>query len=261
MPQHLPLPSSASRRQAGPAATSLQHAASLQFANDRLPWQRSLRWEKPPRGGRRLLLGLLFALLVTVLELGGFALGMRSYRTHPPAPRVAQPMQIVRIEAITETPPPPPEPEPPPFVRRPSKIAIAPPEVHTTPPPASQAEDSNAMRARIGGAAAATPAPAPQLFNPDGSIRLGSAPVLAPPAAPKNTFEAGKARWAEIEKRGNPIDCHKTRFAQAFAPDESAGDKVARKYLKWIGLSDGEAIAHRNAQRAEAGGCEPEPTR
>jgi len=229
----------------------------LQFAADRLPWQRSLRWEEPPRNRRRLLLGLLFALLVTVLELGGFALGMRSYRIHPQAPRAArQEMQIVRIEAITETPPPPPEPEPPPFVRRPSRIAVTPPQVRTTPPPPHPAEDSSAMRARIGGAAAA-PAPPPRLFNPDGSIRLGDAPALEPPPPPRNALEAGRADWAQIEKRANPLDCRKTRFGQAFAPDESAGSKVARKYLKWIGLADPEAIAHEQARRAEAAGCDP----
>ncbi|NCT69006.1 MAG: hypothetical protein GXC76_15370 [Rhodanobacteraceae bacterium] len=94
------------------------------------------------------------------------------------------------------------------------------------------------------------------MFNPDGSIRLGGgAPTL--PKAPTNPREAAKARWAEIEARGNPLDCQKTRFAQAFAPDESAGTGVARKYLKWIGLADPEVIAREHARRAEAGGCEP----
>ncbi|MEO6690490.1 MAG: hypothetical protein ABIS07_08730, partial [Dokdonella sp.] len=74
-----------------------------------------------------------------------------------------------------------------------------------------------------------------------------------------NPQEAAKARWAQIEKRGNPIDCKKTRFAGAFAPDVSLGDKVAGKYLKWVGLADPEAIRHRAEKRAEAGGCEPSP--
>ena len=42
-----------------------------------------------------------------------------------------------------------------------------------------------------------------------------------------------------------------------FAPDINAGDKVASKYLKWIGLADPEAIKHRAEKRAESGGCEP----
>ena len=82
----------------------------------------------------------------------------------------------------------------------------------------------------------------------------------APKAAPANPQEAAKQRWAEIEKRGdNPLDCKRTRFAKAFARDESVGDEVSRKYLKWIGLGDGEAIEHRAQQRAQRAeeGCEP----
>ena len=46
-------------------------------------------------------------------------------------------------------------------------------------------------------------------------------------------------------------------IADAFAPDESAGDRISRKYLKWVGLADPEAIGRRNRARAESGGCEP----
>ncbi|MBN8480419.1 MAG: hypothetical protein J0L88_02390 [Xanthomonadales bacterium] len=77
-----------------------------------------------------------------------------------------------------------------------------------------------------------------------------------------NPQEAAKARWAEIERRGeNPLDCERTRFAGAFRPDMSVGDAVASKYLSWIGLADPEAIAERARQRAEraAAGCDPPP--
>jgi hypothetical protein len=37
----------------------------------------------------------------------------------------------------------------------------------------------------------------------------------------------------------------------------SLGDKVAGKYLKWVGLADSQAIGHRAEKRAESGGCEP----
>lgn len=244
-------------RPSSPADTvSLFEPGALHFDTDRLPWQRSLRWAEPPRDRRLLLLGLLFAVLVTVLQLVGFALGMRSYHAAHPKPRAAPVVQVTLIEPQQAIPPPP-EPEPPEFQRRPSKIAIAPPKVNTPPPPPRPAEASDEMRARIG--SAGTAAPAPQLFNPDGSIRMdSSAAPVAPAAAPANPREAAIARWARIEKRGNPLDCKKTRFAQAFAPDEDAGDKIAGKYLKWIGLSDGEAIAHRRQQRAQSGGCEPE---
>ena len=108
------------------------------------------------------------------------------------------------------------------------------------------------MRARMGESGA------PQLFNPDGSIRLAAPPVAPKPSA--NPQEAAKQRWAEIEKRGeNPLDCKRTRFAQTFKPDMSLGDEVSSKYLKWIGLGDPEAIRHRAEQREAraAEGCDP----
>ncbi len=251
MPQHhsssSPLPCAHNR----PDMTALSEPGALLFAADRLPWQRSLRWSRPERDVRLLLLGLLVALIVTVLELSGFALGMRPYRG-PPRKPVA--IQVVLIEPAPVQVPPPPEPEPP-IVARPSKIAIAPPQVHTVSPPVHVEEPSDAMQARIGSAGNA--APAPKLFNLDGSIRIGNGAEVMAPQAPKNPQEAAKARWAKIQQRGNPVDCQKTRFAKAFAPDEDAGDKIASKYLKWVGLADGEAIAHRRQQRAQAGGCDP----
>lgn len=250
MPQHHssspPLPSAHETVD----ATPLSEPGSLQFATDRLPWQRSLRWTKPERNRRLLLLGGLFALLVTLLELGGFALGMRSYRAPAPLPVV---IQVVLIEPAPEVPPPPPEPEPP-IVARPSRIVIAPPQVHATPPPAHPEEHSDAMQARIG--TAGNTAPAPQLFNPDGSIRLGNAGQVTAPRAPANPQEAAKARWTQIEKAGeNPLDCRKTRFTGAYAPDESAGSGIARKYLSWAGLYD-PGDTQRRARRA-AEGCDP----
>ncbi len=216
-----------------------------------MPWQRSLRWEKPERNRRVLWLGGLFALAITVLQLVGFALVMRSYRIHP---RDSAPIQVVLIEPEILIPPPP-EPEAPIVARR-SRIAIALPQLKDKQlPPPHPEEASSEMQARMGNAGSG--ATAPQLFNPDGSIRLGASTAPTAPQAPKNAQEAAKARWAQIEKRGNPIDCKKTRFANAFAPDEDAGDKIASKYLKWVGLADGEAIAHRRKQRAEAGGCDP----
>ena len=229
----------------------LAEPGALRFAADALPWQRSLRWTQPVRDRRLLWLGGLFALLITVVELAGFALGMKPYK-HPRP--VAQPIRVTLHEAVpTDVPPPPPEPEPPIVVRE-SRIAVEAPEIETRPPPPqAPAEDSDAMRARIGAGGAVA---APRLFNPDGSIRLDG-PIAAPPKAPVTEREAAKERWAQIEERGNPIDCRKTRFANAFAPDESAGDRVARKYLKWVGLADQAAIADRNRARAESGGCEP----
>jgi hypothetical protein len=255
MPQ---LPATPTPARAGATAPSLHEPGALRFNTDREPWQRSLRWTAPARDRRLLLLGGLIAVALTVLQLVGFAVAMRSHRPWS-APHRNDPIQVVLLETEPEVPPPP-EPEPP-IVARPSRVAIAPPEVKKAPPPPRHVEDSGETQARIGSAGAAAPPaepPQPQLFNPDGSIRLNAqaAPVIAP-KAPENPREAAKARWAQIEQRNNPLDCRKTRFSQAFAPDESAGDKLSRKYLKWVGLSDPEAIARRNQQRAEAGGCEP----
>ncbi len=253
MQSHDPLPSSMPPEHPSDGPPSSLEAGVLHFETDRLPWQRSLRWTEPPRDRRKWTLGLLFALLVTILELTGFAIGMRSLRIRPPPPHANEVVQVILLNPEL-LPPPPPEPEPPAFVKRPSRIAIAPPKVVNTPPPPHAVEPSNEMSGRLGSAGAVVPTP--QLFNPDGSIRLGTGAPSMPPA-PRNAREAAQARWAKIEKRGNPIDCHKTRFAQAYVPDQSAGDKIAGKYLKWVGLADMEAIQHRNQQRAEAGGCDP----
>lgn len=237
----------------------LLHApGSLRLASDALPWQRSLRWQDAERDRRIFWLGGLLAFAITVLELGGFALGMHSYRSaHWKRMTAPQVITVSLIEPISEQPPPPPEPEPP-IVVRPSRIAIATPQVKTAPPPPPRAEESSdAMRARLGQGGTAAPL---KLFNADGSVRMGSgtAPISAPAApAPKTEREAAQQRWAQIEERGNPLNCKKTRFAGAFAPDESVGDKVARKYLGWVGLADPQAIGHRAQQRAESGGCEP----
>jgi len=233
----------------------LEQPGHLRFATDRLPWQRSLRWTRPPRNRLLLALGLLLAILLTVVELVGFGLGMQrqiGQQIRPPPPRV---VQVILIEPTPELPLPP-EPEPPEFTPKTSKIQVEAPKVKLPPPPLPAEEDSDAIRGRIG----TSGAPAVQLFNPDGSIRLGE-PALAPPKTePLNPQEAAKARWAEMEKRGeNPLDCKRTRFARAFKRDESVGDEVSRKYLKWIGLGDGEAIQHRAEQREEraAEGCDP----
>lgn len=222
----------------------------LRFADTSRPWQFSLRWEKPPRDRRTLLLGLLLALLMTVVELVGFGLGMRHplRETHRDSPI------LVTVIDLAENLPVPGEPEPPAFVPRPSKVLVESPKIRIKPPPLPPAEASDAMSARIG--SAGSPA---RLFNPDGSIALPSAPTAAP-TKPSNQQEIGRARWADLQHRGeNPLDCKRTRFARDFKTDQSLGDEVASKYLKWIGLADGEAIAHRQQQRAQraAEGCDP----
>src|SRR5690606_22456342 len=111
-------------------------------------------------------------------------------------------------------------------------------------------------RARIGTAGE----PALNLFNADGSLRMPTARTRIGAQKIDNPQEAARAEWAEIRNRGeNPLDCQKTRFANAFRRDESVGDAVARKYLKWIGLADGAVIAERASakQRRANEGCDP----
>lgn len=248
-PHRLDIPAPALPKRPPHAEPLAADPGSLRFAADALPWQRSLRWAAPLRDRRLLALGGLLALLVTLLEVVGFAVGMKPLRLAPPQDRT---IQVVLIEPEPPPPPAPPEPEPPEILRRASRIRVDTPKVRTTPPP-PRADASSQGNARIGSAGVAPP----QLFNADGSIRLGGNGTLAAPPPPRNPQEAARARWAEIEKRGNPLDCRKTRFAGAFDADQSAGDKVASKYLKWIGLADPEAIGRRRQQRADSGGCEP----
>ncbi len=172
-------------------------------------------------------------------------------------PRASRDAIIVSVIEPVEPLPIPDEPVPAVFARKPSRIEIAPPEANLRSPPV-QAPDSSTTTARIGTAGT----PAPQLFRADGSLRLPEAKVRIGAERIDNPQEAAKARWAEIERRGeNPLDCERTRFAGAFRADQSAGDAVASKYLAWIGLADHEAIAERTRQRAQraAEGCDPPP--
>jgi hypothetical protein len=251
IPQRKQRPSPVPPSIAAEGEPSLHDAARLHLASDRLPWQRSLRWEPPHRDRRLLLIGLLIAIAFTAIELAGFGLGMRRQIAREAQPPRPQTIEVVLIEPPQPAPVPP-EPVPPPFERHPSQVRIEAPKVELSPPPRPAEEDTGAMRARHRGSGA------PQLFNPDGSIRL--APPSAAPKPPPNPQEAAKQRWAEIEKRGdNPLDCKRTRFSQAFKPDMSLGDEVSSKYLKWVGLGDPEAIRHRAEQREAraAEGCDP----
>ena len=164
---------------------------------------------------------------------------------------------IVNVIEPIEPLPIPDEPVPAVFARKPSRIDITPPEAKLKPPPVPASAPSTTT-ARIGAAGT----PAPQLFNPDGSLRMPEVKTRIGRERIDNPQEAAKARWAEIEQRGeNPLDCQRTRFAGAFRADQSAGDAFAGKYLSWIGLADREAIAERARQREQraAEGCDPPP--
>ncbi|WP_150132144.1 hypothetical protein [Dokdonella koreensis] len=213
------------------------------------PWQRSLRWQKPEINRRRLALGIVFAIVMTLIELAGFVTGMhRSIRTARQADR---PIEVSVID-LAPVQPLPPEPQPAALPVRPSRIAVTPPQARIEPPPPATAEPQTTTQGRIG------PGAATGLFNADGSVRLPER--TGAPATPANPQQAGQQRWAEIRQRGeNPLDCQRTRFARSFRRDETAGDEVARKYLAWIGLADGAAIERNAAQREgrASDGCDP----
>jgi len=212
---------------------------------------REARW-RSPHIERRTAIGLaLVAILANLFWMVGLdrvmmPLAMHDVERGPIEVRIILPPEVFEV-------PPEPEPEPVEFRRRPSAIRIEPPQTTITPPPLTSESESQ-TQARMGSAGDL------KLFNADGSISMPQAVTRIGPEPIANPQEAGKARWAEIEERGeNPLDCKRTRFASAYAADESVGDKVSRKYLKWIGLGDPAVIAERAAKKREraADGCDP----
>lgn len=207
------------------------------------PWQRSLRHEKEAVDWRRFVLGLAIALVMTALELVGFNRGMQRHATDNGY------RGAIVVDLIDETQPvafiEPPLPEPEPLQSRPSKIRIQTPKTSTTPPVVKAEADSKQMNARIGSAGSAA-----TLFDASGRVRLPDA--VANPSAPVASTQQQRAKenWKALKERGeNPLNCQRTRFAQAFRKDQSVGDAVAGKYLKYIGLANNAQIARNLEQR------------
>lgn len=193
------------------------------------------------------------ALLANLLWMFGLELIMAPLdRIEPDRSPIV--VNIITPPEVFEIPPEP-QPEHIEFRDRPSRVRITPPQTKSTPPPLT-AETGSQTQARIGTAGE----PALNLFNADGSLRMPKSHTRIGPEKIDNPQQAARAQWAEIQNRGeNPLDCRKTRFANAFRRDESVGDAVARKYLSWIGLADGAVIAERAAakQRRASEGCDP----
>lgn len=222
------------------------------------PWQRSLRHEPEPRDWRSFALGIAVAVVLTIFAVIGFNQGMQR------KPDLSNYRDTIQVSLIDPLPPvladEPALPEPAPFQRRQSAVRIDTPKTVTAPPvktPPSAA--SNEMTGRMGEAGTTN-----TLFSADGRVRLPSAAAGAGAAPATAATEQQQARrnWQDLKKRGeNPLNCQRTRFAQAFSTDQSAGDKVASKYLKWIGLANHEAIAKRAGDREAraADGCDPAP--
>ena len=215
--------------------------------------RRDRLWRSPHLQRRTVIVLIVATIVLNLLWIVGLDQVMQPY-TAREADRGPIVVNIIVPPEEFEVPPEP-QPQPVEFKRRPSAVRIEPPQTKLSPPPLTSESDSR-TQARIGSAGE----PALNLFNADGSLRMPKATTRIGPKPIENPREAGKARWAEIENRGeNPLDCKRTRFASAFKRDESLGDKVSRKYLKWIGLADGAGIAERAAQREgrAAAGCDP----
>lgn len=215
--------------------------------------RRNLLWHRPYFQRNAVYALVAVALLVNLFWIMGLDRAMVPFDQAEPDRRPIV-VNIITPPEVFEVPP---EPQPAhiEFRNRPTRVRIAPPETKSTPPPMT-AENSSATQARIGAAGE----PTLNLFNTDGSLRMPKTRTHIGPEKIDNPQEAGKARWAEIQSRGeNPLDCKKTRFANAFRRDESVGDEVARKYLGWVGLADRAGIAERAAekQRRANDGCDP----
>ncbi len=241
---------------AAPATATLldaQDQARLRNAYAGESIRRHLLWHRPHFQRNAVYAVATAAVLLNVLWI----LGLDQVMTpldHDQPDRGPIVVNIITPPEVFEVPPEP-QPKHVEFRNRPSTVPIAPPETKSTPPPLT-AENSSETQARIGAAGE----PALNLFNADGSVRMPKLSARIGPEKIDNPQEAGKAKWAEIQNRGeNPLDCKKTRFAKAFRRDESVGDEISRKYLRWIGLADGAVIAERAAakQRRAEEGCDP----
>lgn len=215
--------------------------------------RRDRLWRAPPFERRVLKALIASAILVNLLWIVGLDHVMQPLSFSEPDRGPIQ-VSIIDPEPIFELPPEP-EPAPIEFRQRKSAITIEPPVTKMTPPPLNPSSSSQ-TQARIGAAGTGEL----RLFGLDGSLRMPDVKTRIGAEPIANPEEAGKARWAEIQKRGeNPLDCKRTKLAGAFRRDESLGDEVSRKYLKWIGLADGAGIAERAAKREQraADGCDP----
>ncbi len=215
--------------------------------------RRNRLWHRPQFQRRGVFMVAIAALLANLLWIFGLDRAMTPLdRAEPDRGPIV--VNIITPPEVFEIPPEP-QPEHIEFRNRLSRVRIAPPETISTAPPMT-AESGSETQARIGAAGE----PTLNLFNTDGSLRMPKAQPRIGPEKLDNPQEAAKAQWAEIQSRGeNPLDCKKTRFANAFRRDESVGDAVSRKYLSWIGLADGAVIAERAAakQRRANDGCDP----
>lgn len=199
------------------------------------PWWRRLRWEQAPLDPWIRNSSIVAVLCVTFLVVAGFHRGMRMdpFQSVPRTPVRVSLIASARVFPVPDLPLPPPLPG--------RSVPAAPPRAAPVLAEQQTTQGERATTARIGD----SEAPQVKLFNEDGSIRMPE--QQAPPTG--SARERAQQEWADLQKRGhNVVDCERTEFSDTYAPDESLGDGVTRKYLKWIGLVDPEVL-QRNAER------------
>ncbi|MCQ4165252.1 hypothetical protein [Tahibacter harae] len=205
-----------------------------------------LRWRPPDINWRRVVIALAAALLAHLILILLVRDAMKL------KPFVEDRRGVIRVTLIERAPPP--------EIAAPAPLELPPLAVpapqggsaRNAPAPVrrerGQRQVPAAAAAEQGADAVIATPSLPSLYNPDGSLRTGAA--AAPAVQARTPLEKDKAVAAEMSSRGhNVIRCKRTRFANAYSPDESVGDKAARKYLGWIGLYN-PARAKRSAELA-----------
>ncbi|WP_395680224.1 hypothetical protein [Dokdonella sp.] len=202
------------RGSAGSATDSRGHApgeafAGVAFAAERRPWQRSLNWETPRPGRRRLVVAVLAAVVATLLELSGFDALMRGRVAHERRAPASAPI-VVRLEDLL--------PEPPPEMQ-PSSRMPASAITRTTARTAPGAERPRRPRTDVVDAPAAAAASPPLLVERDGRALLPDGSALV---APKD--------GARMFRHDSAVPYAQTRFEQAFVPrDEDLTHEFIRR--------------------------------
>lgn len=213
-----------------------------------LPLRRALlhelRWRPPDVNWRRIAVAIVVMLLAHLLLVLLVWDGMRL------KPVKDDRRDVLYVSLIERPPPPLPESS---SVRELPPLSVTAPPTGTArnaPAPARRPQNVRQVEAPApasGEAEGVVATPAPSLYNPDGSLRVSP---IAPTAPPEHPLERDKRAAEELLARGhNIVRCKRTRFAGAYTPDESLGERAARKYGAYVGLYN-PAVAQQAAKRA-----------
>jgi hypothetical protein len=220
-----------------------------QIAARVLPLRRALlhelRWRPPDVSWRRITIAIVVMLLAHLLLVLLVRDGMRL------KPFKGDRRDVLRVTLIERPPPPLPEVS---TVRELPTLSVTAPPTGTArnaPAPSRRQQDVRQVEAPAPSSGeaegvVATPS-APSLYNADGSLRVSP---VAPTAEPEHPLLRDKRAAEELLARGhNIVRCKRTRFAGAYTPDESLGERAARKYGAYVGLYN-PAVAQQAAKRA-----------